>query len=139
MNVYLSFDGRCAEALDFYAACLGGQVLMKVSYADAPPGNEPVPEALRQRLMHGRIAARGMLLMGSDIPPDQTFEGYKGFQVSVQTEDADEGRKIFDALAAGGTVQMPYAKTFWSPGFGMLVDKFGVGWMVNSEPPQANS
>jgi len=136
MNVYLSFDGRCSEALDFYAQCLGGKVLMKVSYADAP-GAEPPSEALRQRLMHGRITARGMILMGSDIPPQQTFEGYKGFQVSVQVSDVEEGRKIFEALSSGGTVSMPYAATFWSPGFGMMVDKFGVGWMVNCEPAQA--
>jgi len=69
------------------------------------------------------------------MPPGMPFEGYKGFTLSVQGDDVDAGRATFDALAEGGKVTMPYAPTFWAAGFGMLVDKFGVPWMVNVEAP----
>ncbi len=139
MIAYLSFDGCCNAALDFYAACLGGRKTMRMSYADAPPAPDcpPAPEDWKDRTMHARMEARGLTLMGSDMPPGMPFEGYKGFSLSVSVHDTAEGERLFQALSEGGRVTMPYAATFWSPGFGMLVDRFGVPWMVNSEPVSA--
>jgi len=130
MEAYLSFDGNCAEAFDFYGKCLGGKTLFSMTFGDSPMG-EQTPAGHKGKIMHATFEARGKQIMGSDMPPGMPFEGYKGFSLSVQSADVEEGRKLFDALAEGGKVTMPYAPTFWAAGFGMLVDKFGVPWMVN--------
>jgi PhnB protein len=83
--------------------------------------------------MHAALEARGHKLMASDKPPGMPFEGHKGFSLSVQANSVEEGKKLFDALAQGGQVTMPYGPQFWAVGFGMLTDKFGVPWMVNCE------
>lgn len=132
MQAYLNFDGRCAEAFAFYARCLGGQILMQLRYGDSPTG-DPVPAEHRDRIMHVRLQARGLVLMGSDMPAHMAFEGFKGFVLSVPVSDAAEGERLFRVLSEGGQVTMPYNATFWSPGFGMLVDRFGVPWMVNTD------
>jgi len=139
MIAYLSFDGRCDEALDFYAAALGGRKTMRSTYGEAPPAPEcpPTPDEWKDRIMHARIEAQGLTLMGSDMPPGMPFEGYKGFSLTVSAHDTAEGERLFQALSAGGQVTMPYGATFWSPGFGMLTDRFGVPWMVNCEPAAA--
>jgi PhnB protein len=133
---YLQFDGRCAEALAFYAETLGGQVLMMSKYSEAPP-NPDMPPVPAHWVMHGRLQwPGGGMLMGSDGGMEP-FLGVKGVSLSVNSSDVAEGEKVFQALAAGGTVKMPFSATFWSPGFGMLVDRFGVPWMVNVEAPAA--
>ena len=133
---YLQFAGNCAEALTFYAETLGGKVLMMSKYSEAPP-NADMPPVPAHWIMHGRLQwPGGGMLMGSDggMAP---FEGIKGVSLSVNSADVAEGAKVFAALAAGGKVAMPFSATFWSPGFGMLVDRFGVPWMVNVEAPAA--
>ena len=131
-TAYLQFDGTCAEALTFYAETLGGKVLMMSKYSDAPP-NESMPPVPAHWVMHGRLQwPGGGMLMGSDGGMEP-FAGVKGVSLSVNCGDVAEGQRVFDALAAGGTVKMPFGVTFWSPGFGMLVDRFGVPWMVNVE------
>jgi PhnB protein len=135
MQAYLSFNGNAAEALAFYAHCLGGK-LTSLSYGESPMANE-VPAEAHGRVMHARLEARGLVLMGADNPPGMEHHGYHGFALSVQSGSVDEGARLFDALAAGGKVTMPYAATFWSQGFGMLLDRFGVPWMVNCEVPPA--
>ncbi|RYF74271.1 MAG: VOC family protein [Comamonadaceae bacterium] len=136
MQAYLSFDGRCAEALEFYASCLGGRILNRMTWGESPDGDKMPPES-KDKIMHATLEARGHQLMGSDMPPGYPFTGYGGFSISVQAKTVDEGRQLFDALAAGGKVTMPYAPTFWAAGFGMLEDRFGVGWMVNVDQPPA--
>ncbi len=132
---YLQFDGRCAEALNFYAQALGGKVLMMSLYSDAPP-TEGVPPVPAHWVMHGRLGfPDGGLLMGSDGGPEP-FQGYKGVTMSLNRSDVASGEAVFKALSEGGAVRMPFQSTFWSPGFGMLTDKFGVPWMVNVEVPQ---
>jgi len=138
MEAYLSFDGNCAEAFAFYGQCLGGKTLFSMTFGESPMGAQ-TPDALKGKIMHATFEARGQKIMGSDMPPGMAFEGYKGFSLSVQSKTVDEGRKLFDALAAGGKVTMPYGPQFWSAGFGMLEDKFGVPWMVNCEQPPAAS
>ena len=134
MEAYLSFNGNCAEAFAFYAEALGGKTLFSMSFGESPMGAQ-TPAAYKDKVMHATFEARGFKIMGSDMPPGMAFKGYEGFSLSVQGGSVDEGRKLFDALAAGGTVTMPYGPQFWAAGFGMLVDKFGVPWMVNVEDP----
>ena len=136
MEAYLSFNGNCAEAFDFYGKCLGGKTLFSMTFGESPMG-EQTPADYKGKIMHATFEARGQKIMGSDMPPGMPFEGYNGFSLSVQSNDVDEGRRMFDALAAGGQITMPYGPQFWAAGFGMLVDKFGVPWMVNVEAPAA--
>ena len=132
MEAYLTFNGNAAEALAFYAQALGGKVAFSMTFGESPMGAD-MPAAEKGKIMHATLEARGHKLMASDAPPDYPFKGYHGFSLSVQAKDVKEGEKLFNALGAGGKVTMPYAATFWSPGFGMIEDKFGVAWMVNVE------
>ena len=136
MEAYLTFNGNAAEALAFYAKCLGGKIEFSMTFAESPMGAR-TPDPYKDKIMHATLTARGQKLMASDAPPDYKFEGYKGFSLSVQAKDVKEGEQLFNALLAGGKVTMPYAATFWSPGFGMLEDKFGVPWMINVDHPPA--
>lgn len=133
MQPYLTFDGNAAEALAFYASCLGGDIIASHTFGQIPAGEQPLPPGSDQRLMHGHLVADGLHLMASDILPGMPFDGHKGFSLSVQRQSVAEGEQVFQALGAGGTVTMPFAPTFWAKGFGMLTDKFGVPWMVNVE------
>jgi len=132
MQAYLTFNGNAAEALAFYAKALDGKISFSMTFGESPMGGE-TPAAYKDKIMHATLEARGHQLMASDAPPEWKFEGYKGFSLSVQANNVDEGKKLFDALAAGGQVTMPYGPQFWAVGFGMLTDKFGVPWMVNCE------
>jgi PhnB protein len=132
MQAYLTFNGNTAEALDFYAKCLDGKITFSMSFGESPMAAE-VPKEHHGRIMHATLEARGESLLASDTMPGMPFEGHKGFSLSIQTKEAAEGKLLFDKLAVGGTVTMPYGETFWAKGFGMLVDRFGVPWMVNCE------
>ena len=132
MQAYLTFNGNAAEALAFYAKALGGKVIFSMTFGESPMGAE-TPDAYKSKIMHATLEARGHQLMASDMPPGMAFEGYKGFSLSVQGDNVDEGKKLFEALDEGGEVTMPYGPQFWAVGFGMLTDKFGVSWMVNCE------
>lgn len=128
---YLSFDGNCADAMRFYQSVLGGELQLM------PMGESPIaaelPPGSGARMMHASIAYDGGVLMASDTMPGMPYEGMKGISVTLAFNDVEKGRSIFNALAAGGQVTMPYDKTFWASGFGMLVDRFGTPWMVNVE------
>ncbi|SDH95660.1 VOC family protein [Variovorax sp. OV700] len=132
MQAYLTFNGNAAEAMAFYAKALDGKVIFSMTFGESPMGAE-TPAEYKNKIMHAALEARGHKLMASDMPPGKPFEGHKGFSLSVQANSVDEGKKLFDALAQGGQVTMPYGPQFWAVGFGMLTDKFGVPWMVNCE------
>ncbi len=136
MEAYLSFNGNAADALAFYAKNLGGKILFSMTFGESPMGAE-TPADYKNKIMHATLEARGKQIMASDLPPGMAFDGYKGFSLSVQAKDVKEGEQLFKALSEGGKATMPYAATFWSPGFGMLEDKFGVPWMVNVDQPPA--
>jgi PhnB protein len=133
INTYLVFSGRCEEAFDFYANVLGGKIVAKVPHAGTPAEGH-VPEEWKSKLMHAHLTVGDQVLMGSDAPPDR-YEAPKGFSVSLQIDDSADGQRVFNALAEGGMVRMPFQETFWARGFGMLVDRFGIPWMINCMKP----
>jgi PhnB protein len=129
---YLFFDGRCEEAIAFYRDALGAQELMKMRFKDAPPSDsyQIAPESA-DKIMHAALAIGSSHLLMSDGQDSQGKTAHSGFSLSVTASDVASGEKYFNALAQGGQITMPFQKTFWTEGFGMLVDKFGVPWMVN--------
>jgi PhnB protein len=129
---YLNFDGNCRDAFTFYERALGGTIVTMLDHS-AMPDQAAVPPEWRTRIMHARLSIGDAVLMGGDAPPD-SYKKPAGFSVALQTKDPAEADRVFQALAAGGTVTMPIAETFWSPRFGMLTDRFGVPWMINCEP-----
>lgn len=132
LNAYLTFNGQCEAAFEFYAQCLGGKIEMMMTHENSPMADQ-VPSEWRKKIMHVRMTVGDQVLMGSDAPPEH-YEAPKGFSVSVGVNDTAEAERIFNALATNGVIRMPLQKTFWSAGFGMLVDRFGVPWMINCEP-----
>lgn len=133
---YLMFDGNAEAAFDFYARCLGGKVAQISRYGDAPP-EMPMPPAMRDKVMHIRLEVGDQVLMGSDAMSSMgPWEPIKSCSVAIQIDAPAEAERLFHALAEGGTVQMAIGETFWSARFGMLVDRYGVPWMVNCAQPQ---
>jgi PhnB protein len=128
---YLIFDGNCAEACRFYQSVLGGKLDIQ-TYADSP-AKEHVPADSHARVIHARLSIGQWGVMASDAPSTKEYERAQGTSITVTIGSEPDAKRIFDALVAGGRATMPYGKTFWSPGFGMLVDRFGVPWMVNTE------
>lgn len=130
LDPYLTFDGTCAEAMRFYESALGGKIEMMMTHAESPMAAQ-TPAGSENRVMHARLALGDRILMASDSMVGMPYHGMHGFALSLMYPTVDEGRKVFDKLATGGHVHMPFEKTFWAEGFGMLVDKFGTPWMVN--------
>ena len=131
LNPYLFFNGKCESAFKFYEQCLGGKIEMMMTHGDSPMAQQ-VPSDWRNKIIHARLIVGDKVLMGSDVPPEH-YEEMKGFSVSLSVDDPADAERIFNALTANGTVRMPLQKTFWAARFGMLVDQFGVPWMVNCE------
>jgi PhnB protein len=128
---YLFFNGRCDEAIAFYKQALRAEVLMLMRNKEAPEKPPPgmVPPGSDDKVMHATLRIGTSNLMCSDGRCDGK-PVFNGFSLSLDAANEAEAERLFNALAAGGTVQMPLAKTFWSPKFGMLTDRFGVGWLV---------
>lgn len=131
---YLFFDGRCEEALDFYKKALGAQVEMMMRFKEAPPSGNPgegcagpMPDG--NKIMHSSFKIGDDVIMASDGMAGGKPE-FKGISLALTVKDDAEARQKFTALSEGGVVQQPLVKTFFSSSFGMVADKFGVGWMV---------
>ena len=135
LDAYLFFDGDCADAMRFYERVLGGKIEAIMTYGESPMAADSGP-GMKDRVMHASMLLGERRLMASDGMPGQPTRPSNGFALSVNTADVAEGRRLFDALAEGGSVTMPFDKTFWAEGFGMLTDRFGVPWMVNVSAPQ---
>jgi PhnB protein len=135
---YLNFAGRLDEALAFYRKALGAEIEMMMRFNESPDPTPPgmLQKGFEKKIMHASFRIRGVLLMASDGCDDK--HKFDGICLSLALPTEAEARQAFDALADGGSVQMPLTKTFWSPCFGMLTDRFGLGWMVtlNQAPPQ---
>jgi PhnB protein len=133
MNSYLFFNGQCEAAFKFYEKVLGGKIAGIFTYGDSPMAKQVSPE-WHNKVMHGRMTVGDNVIMGSDPPPDR-FQQPQGFSMSIGVKEPEEAERIFKDLAENGTVQMPIQKTFWATRFGMLVDRFGIPWMVNCDQP----
>ena len=128
INPYLFYDSNCEAAFKFYEKALGAKIEMLLRNEDGPEGMSP-PER-NKKIMHGRISIEGQVLMASDAPPDH-FHKPQGFSVSLTVKDPADAERKFKALSEGGSMNMPFGKTFFSKGFGMCIDQFGIPWMVN--------
>jgi PhnB protein len=127
---YLFFNGRCEEAIEFYRAALGASVTMLMRFEESPdPPMMPLPPHWGRKVMHAGLRIGDTNVMASDGMASGDL-AFSGFSLSIEMPDAAAAQRAFDALAAGGQVRMPLGKTFWSPCFGMVADRFGVGWMV---------
>ncbi|MGA7304227.1 MAG: VOC family protein [Rhodothermales bacterium] len=126
---YLTFNGDCREAFEFYADVLNGKIEAMISHADSPIAGE-VPPSWQDAIMHAYLVADDVQLMASDAPGDH-YARPAGLHVSLHVESPGEADRIFGTLAEGGSVTMPMQETFWAKRFGMVVDRFGIPWMVN--------
>jgi len=129
MNPYLSFKGECEAAFTFYEQCLGAQRGAIFRYEGSPLAGE-VPADWSNKSMHGSLTIGGAVVMAGDVAPDR-YEVPRGFSLSLQIESADDAERIFPELASGGRVLVALEKTFWAERFGMVVDRFGISWMIN--------
>ncbi|SFE03553.1 VOC family protein [Nitrosomonas sp. Nm166] len=128
---YLMFGGRCKEALEFYRTALGAQIDMLMRYKDSPEPPPPgmLPPGFENKVMHASFRIGDNILMASD--GCEKGQHFSGFSLSISVATEVEADQFFTALSDGGQVEMPLAKTFWSPRFGMLTDRFGISWMIN--------
>lgn len=141
LNPYLSFNGNCREAFEFYASVLGGRMMAMMSYADMPPMPEgaappaegcaaPDMSAMKDKIMHACMEIDGVLLMAGDAPQGM-YQKPAGTNVTLNLEDPAEAERIYAALSQGGSITMPLGETFWAKRFGMFTDRFGTPWMIN--------
>lgn len=138
VNIYLTFDGNCKEAFEFYKSVFGGEFPYVGTFGEMPQhdGMPAINEEMKNRIMHITLPiSKETCLMGSDTGGEwaTNFKNGNNFSVSVNTDSVEEADRIFNGLSEGGKVTMPMAKTFWESYFGMFTDKFGINWMVNFE------
>jgi PhnB protein len=127
---YLNFNGRCQEAIDFYRKALGAEVITCMQYKDCPePQQGMMAPENKDKVMHAALKIGDTTLLASDGRCTGT-SSFQGISLSLHAKSETEANRLFGALSEGGAVQMPLAKTFFSPGFGMVADRFGVNWMV---------
>lgn len=133
MNItpYLTFNGRCREALEFYAQHLGGKIEFLMTFGESPMAGQTPPE-VRNHVMHATLAIDGSLIQASDAPPPN-YQPTSGMSLAVSLDNVAEAERIFNGLSEGGQVTMPLQQTFWAARFGMLTDRFGTPWMINCE------
>jgi PhnB protein len=130
---YLGFDGNCAQAMRHYETVLKGKIEVMMSGADSPMADQ-IPKEFASRIMHARLVLPdGGTLYAGDAPAHIPYEGIKGVSITLNFDQVAEAERVFQALSEGGQVTMPMAPSFWAKRFGMLVDKFGVPWIINGE------
>ena len=125
---YLFFNGRCEEAFDFYKKAVGADTNMLMRYKDSPPPHHHTPE-MNDKVLHMQITIGDTTILASDGHCTGELK-FEGFALSLTVKEVAEAERLYAALSAGGQATMPLTSTFFSPSFGMLTDKFGVGWMV---------
>ena len=132
---YLFFNGKCEEAVEFYREAIGAEVEMMMRFKESPEPPQPgmVPPGFENKIMHASFRVGGTTLMASDGCSAEKAN-FEGFSLSLSVANEAEADRAFAALADGGQVKMPLAKTFWSPRFGMVEDRFGIGWMITVMP-----
>ncbi len=135
LTPYLFFDGRCEEAIQFYKKTLDAKVEMMMRFNESPEPPPPgmVPPGSESKIMHAALRIGDTTVMASDGHAGGKPK-FEGFSLSLNAKDEAEADRLFNALADGGQVQMPLGKTFFAKRFGMVADRFGVGWMIIVEP-----
>jgi PhnB protein len=136
MTTYLTFRGQCEEALEYYQENLGGRIGPVFRYRGTPLA-EQVAADWQDRVMHGSLSIGDQVLMVADVAPER-YDEPKGISLSLQMKDTSEAERVFEALAKGGRVVMPLEKTFWAARFGMVVDRFGIPWLINCDATEEN-
>ncbi len=136
VNVYLTFNGNCEEAFQFYKSVFGGEFPYIGRFKDMPPqpGQPPVPDEMGNRIMHVSLpVSKETMIMGSDTGGEwaKDYKTGNNFSISINAASKEEADKLFSSLSAGGKVTMPMTNTFWGAYFGMFTDKFGINWMMN--------
>jgi PhnB protein len=132
ISPYVNFNGQCEAAFKFYEQVLGGKITLKLTWGEMPGGADQLPAESHKLIMHETLTVGDDILSGADAPAGR-YQQPQGTNVSLGVKGVAEGERIFNSLAENGNVIMPFQKTFWSPGFGMCVDQFGIPWMVNTE------
>jgi PhnB protein len=132
LQPYLVFNGRCQEALDFYAQALGAKIGLIHRFKDAPDQSMCAPGS-EEKIMHSSFQVGTATLMASDGQCNGV-SGFEGFSLSLNLTKEADAKRFFEALAQGGSITMPLTKTFFSPAFGMVKDRFGVSWMIHLQP-----
>lgn len=131
LQIYLQFDGQCAEALRWYETALGAKVIATMPYRGSPMETQ-APKEWLDRVMHAELELGGTAIMACDRMPGLPPAPMQGFSLSLHAPDGAAGKALFDTLAAGGSVSMPFGPVFWGGQFGMATDRFGTPWMVSS-------
>jgi len=128
---YLAFNGNCAEAMRFYETTLKGKLEVLMSGADSPMAGQ-IPKEFAHRILHARLVLPGGgMLYAGDCPAHMPYEGIKGVSITLDYATEDEAEQVFNALASGGQITMPMQPAFWAKRWGMLIDRFGLAWIVN--------
>jgi PhnB protein len=130
ISPHLTFDGHCKTAFLAYHRILGGTITTMLTYGESPMASQ-VESRWHGRIVHASLQLGSMELAGTDVLP-QDYQKPQGFLVTLTLEDPARAANIFDLLASGGAVSLPFQRTFWSPGYGVLLDKYGVPWEINS-------
>jgi PhnB protein len=132
LSPYLSFDGNCETAMNYYKDILGGEITTQMRYSEAPE-EMPVPDNMKDKIMHCTLTFNGQILMASDVMEEPPYKPGNNYHLSVSIPSDDKALAVYDKLLDGGVEIMPFKEVFWGGKFGMLVDKFGIQWMVSSE------
>ena len=131
LTTYLPFKGQCEEAFRFYERALDGKLGELFRYEGSPMADQ-APPGWGDKVMHASVTVGGQVLMGSDVAPE-SYEEPKGFSLSLQIDNAAEAERFFGELSKNGRIVMPLEKTFWAERFGIVVDQFGIQWLINCE------
>jgi len=131
INPYLNFPGNCDKAFTFYEKALGGKIPFKMTYGETPAAKE-TPASMHNQIIHTRLIVDNCVLMGSDCSPER-YKTPQGITVSLGVEKPEEAERVFKALSEKATIMMPMEETFWAHRFGMLIDQFGIPWMISCE------
>jgi PhnB protein len=137
LTPHLSFNGQCEAAFQFYERCLGGKIVTMLTWGGSPMATQGPPE-IEHKILHATLMIGDSMLAGSDVPSGQ-YQKPQGCHILIGIDDPMKGELMFNALAENGTVQMPFQKTFWAKGFGVLTDQFGVSWEINCEQAAAQA
>lgn len=137
IHPHLCFDGRCEEAFREYQRILGGAITTMMKYGDSPMAKD-VPPDWHDRIVHASLYVGDFELAGADFLPE-SYKKPQGFFILLNLPQKIEAQKVFDALSIGGEIQLVFTETFWSAGFGVVVDRFGIPWEINCDELPTNS